>query len=164
MDQWNYPQKPSVFAALGPLPEVEESSRESTWDLFQQLQAERVQPLDHTQPLVRSTAGQAAAVRGAPLEIQDVMAEARRRNRVAPQLPHWHRLCAMLAEATGETPPAAMEARELAAAPPLARRIRVRDQVEWAAARGLLPQVLFFFRSLAEQDWVHLEDSAVPRG
>ena len=40
----------------------------------------------------------------------------------------------------------------------------MRDQVEWAAEHGLLPQVLFFFRSLAEQDWVHLDDPATPAG
>jgi hypothetical protein len=138
----------SVLADLGPLPEVVESNSETSWNAFLQAQASQERSL-------------ATRPRGAPeatLSVQEVMSEARRNNRICPRVPHWQALCALLGELTGAQPPGAISGNEAKQAPPLVKRIRVRDQVEWAARHGQLPQVLRFFQSLPEDRWHHMQD------
>jgi hypothetical protein len=138
---------PSLLASLEPLPEVRETDTESSWLLFLALQSEdrTAAPPAESLPLVRLT-------------VQDVMVEARRYNRVCPQEPQWQRLHALLLQqpAPEEPPPPPMTPSEAAVAPPLAKRLRVRDQVEWAERHGLLREVLGFLRSLPEEDWLHI--------
>jgi hypothetical protein len=154
-DMGNYRNTPSVLAALEPLPEVVETNTDSSWMLFHSLQSQAAELYAPTQPAELASAA-AGAAPGEPLSVQDVMTEARRHNRIAPQEPHWGRLCDLLQKATGSQPPPPMTPHEAAGTPPLAKRIRVRDQVEWAEKHGQLPTVLGFFRSLPEDQWMHI--------
>jgi hypothetical protein len=150
----NYRYTPSALAALEPLPEVKETNSESSWQLFVQLQS---QSSDFT-PTTPSTLSPLTeqATKSGGISVQDVMAEARRHNRVCPLQPHWNRLCVVLREATGSEPPPPMSAEESAGTPPLVKRIRVRDQVEWAEQHGRLREVMAFFQSLREEQWLHI--------
>jgi hypothetical protein len=154
-DMGNYRNTPSALASLEPLPDVVETDTESSWLLFLSLQSRGSELFSATGSAGLASAGRKAS-RGEPLTVQDVMTEARRHNRMAPLEPHWQRLCDLLHKATGSQPPPPMTPRESAGTPPLAKRIRVRDQVEWAAQHGQLSAVLGFFRSLREDDWLHI--------
>jgi hypothetical protein len=150
----NYRNTPSALAALEALPEVVESNSDSSWRMFLALQASNGDDFSPTQPFGPSSLR--AQSQAGRVTVQEVMVEARRHNRVAPLAQHWQRLYEMLKSATGGEPPEPMSGEELATSPPLVRRIRIRDQVEWAAEHAQLQLVLSFFQSLPEEHWVHI--------
>ena len=151
----NYRNTPSALASLEPLPEVRETDTESSWLLFLSLQSRAADLYVQTLPAgLEPVAGDGAPADA--LSVQDVMVEARRHNRVAPLEPYWRHLCEMLQKRAGLQPPPPMTAQEAVGTPPLAKRIRIRDQVEWAEKHGQLPAVLGFFRSLSEEQWMHI--------
>jgi hypothetical protein len=131
--------KPSVLADLGPLPDVVETNSETVWDTFVTLVAQPSRPVGR-------------------LSVDAVLAQARRFNRICPVEAEWLRLQAVLTECGGCDAPPAMHGAAFRRAPPLARRSAVREQVEWAAARGCLLQVYAFLEALPEDRWVHMDD------
>lgn len=149
-----YRNTPSALAALEPLPEVSESDTESAWMMFLELQrnqnfapTEPSGPVSLSLPLPRS---------GSIVTVNDVMVEARCRNRAAPREEDWHLLHDLLKASTGREPPRPMSATELQRSSPLVMRSRVRDQVEWAEQHRQLELVLRFFKTLPEDRWVHI--------
>lgn len=144
----------SRLADLGPLPEVRECNRETTWQLFLALQAGG-DSFQHTEPFTSSHRSTATdRIPGAELGIQDVLNVARRNNRVAPTDSHWSRLQRLLAEVTGfEPPPCAPTGQSV---PRLVKRMLLRDQIEWAAEHGYLALTLRFLQDLPEENWVHM--------
>jgi len=86
------------------------------------------------------------------------MATARRFNRVCPVESEWLRLQSILTEYGGSDAPGAVQGAALKRMPPLAKRMVVRDQVEWAAERGCLLQVYAFLEALSEDRWIHMGD------
>lgn len=149
----SYRNTPSILATLECLPEVVEKDSDSSWQTFLALQRE--DPYAPTQP--SGMQAMEASLRPAShLTVHDVMTEARRLNRVAPCEPRWQQLHVLLKAAGRGDPPPPMTGREASATPPLVKRIRIRDQVEWAAEHGLLERVLQFFNALPENDWVHI--------
>ena len=151
----NYRNSPSALAALEPLPEVTETDSDSSWLLFLSLQTRGTELFARTTPSGLDLLPEDAHGTGI-LAVQEVMSEARRFNRVAPLEPHWQRLCTLLQEATGRQPPPPMTAGESAGTPALVKRIRIRDQVEWADQHGQLGAVLDFFQALPEEHWLHI--------
>ena len=154
-----YRNTQSVLATLQCLPEVVETNSESSWQEFIALRSENQA---HFAPTVTSEipvidACQARTHR--QLSVQDVMTEARRLNRVAPCERRWQQLHLLLQGAGRGTPPPPMTGMEASVTPPLVKRIRVRDQVEWAARHGLLERLFHFFRALPEDQWVHMGHS-----
>lgn len=144
----------SKLADLGPLPEVRECNRETTWELFLALQEGRdpfqqTQPFTPVEPQVRDCSRVGADLRG-----QDVLNEARRNNRVSPTDVHWHRLWQLLKGATGFEPPPCAQSSETV--PGLVKRMLLRDQIEWAADHGYLALTMRFLRELPEEHWVHM--------
>lgn len=131
--------KSSVLADLGPLPDVVESNTETVWKMFLQLDTQH-------------------AAGGDGVSVADVMAQARRFNRICPVEPQWLRLQAMLAECGGSDAPPAVQGAAFRTMPALAKRAALRDQVEWAADRGCLTQVHDFLRSLSEDNWTYMGD------
>lgn len=131
--------KPSVLAELGPLPDVVETNSETAWDTFVQLVA-------HPSPPVGS------------VSVDAVLAQARRLNRICPVEAEWLRLQAILTEYGGCDAPAAMHGAAFRREHPMAKRIAVRQQVEWAAERRCLLQVYAFLEALPEDRWVHMDD------
>lgn len=156
-DQWDFrPPKTSVLADLGPLPEVVESNSETTWKMFLQLEAQQAASFSRTTPSALAPLASGGSRPGGSLSVDDVMAQARRFNRICPVEPQWQRLHALLVQAGEADAPAAMAGVEFRRTPPLAKRIRVRDQVEWAARHGLLQEVSEFLDLLPEDQWVHM--------
>lgn len=148
----------SVLADLGPLPEVVESNSETTWKMFLQLQAQHAASFFETAPssLVPLSADEAR--RRSLISSDEVMAIARRLNRICPKEAQWRSLHALLCQAGVDGAPQAIEGTEFRRTPPLAKRIRVRDQVEWAAQNGMLQDLHAFLLALPEDQWVHFGD------
>lgn len=155
MDEWWNGAQKTVIADLGPLPEVVESNTETVWQTFMQLQAHQRAAFSKTVP---STIAGLYESRDQEqrLTVDDVMAEARRFNRICPMEPHWSRLCSLLRDAVGLEPPEAICGAEARSTSKLTKRIRVRDQVEWAAHNGALQIVAGFLFALPEEQWVHM--------
>lgn len=145
----------TILADLGPLPEVSESNTETSWRMFVELQEQQGSGFQPTQPAWLD-AGAGAGERPGRVTVDDVMVEARRLNRVCPKDAAWQQLWALLRETAGCEPPLPIVAPESLKTPQLVKRVRFRDQVEWAAQQGQL-QVLFgFMQSLDEEDWSHM--------
>ena len=132
--------KPSVLADLGPLPDVVETSSETAWDTFVQLVAQPSRPVGS-------------------VSVDAVLTQARRFNRICPVEAEWLRLQALLTEYGGGHAPPSMQGAAFRRGLPLAKRIAVREQVEWAAERGCLLQVYAFLEALPEDRWVHMDDA-----
>ncbi|MEJ5991619.1 hypothetical protein WG902_16570 [Ramlibacter sp. PS3R-8] len=151
------PTQSAVLTDLGPLPDVLESNSETTWRMFTELQAQDSGRFMKTQPSSLVPLGDAPSQARRILSVDEVMYEVRRYNRVCPVESQWRLLGDLLREAGAETP-ASLSGPEFRRTPPLAKRSRVREQVEWAAQHGLLREVFSFFTSLPEGDWVHIGD------
>lgn len=147
------PRNTTILADLGPLPEVVESDTETCWHLFQQLQAQPTCDFTLTESAALAPAATAAR---AAVTVEDVMVEARRMNRVCPKDGPWLRLFALLRESAGAEPPAPIVAPESTKTPQLVRRVRFRDQVEWADRHGQLPLMFGFIQRLVEDEWAHM--------
>jgi hypothetical protein len=151
-----YRNSPSILATLECLPEVVETNSESCWQLFLALQSQDKSSFSPTQPSDMPPLQVQAAKSDALWTVQDVMAEARRFNRVSPCEPEWQKLYDLLKASGAGEPPPPITGEEASSTPALVQRIRIRDQVEWAAEHGMLDRVFHFFKSLAEDRWVHI--------
>lgn len=156
MDGGQRDARASLLADLGPLPEVTESDTDTSWRMFLELQEQHTTGFLKTQPSSMTPLDDHGTREAPNPTAQDVLLEARRLNRVCPCESQWRELHALLAAAAAGAPPS-MAGAEFRAAPSLVKRVRVREQVQWAADRGVLPQVLGFFRGLAEDEWVHMD-------
>jgi hypothetical protein len=144
----------SRLTDLGPLPEVRECNRETTWELFLALQA-GVDSFPPTQPFGTSQVNTSPRrPSGGDVAIQDVLNEARRNNRVSPKDPQWARFRTLMAEASGFEPPPCAPSGE--SVPRLVKRMLLRDQIEWAADHGYLALTLRLLQALPEDKWVHM--------
>jgi hypothetical protein len=143
----------TILADLGPLPEVRESNTETSWRMFVELQEQQGSGFQPTEPaaLEAHSGGRPGRV-----TVDDVMVEARRLNRVCPKDSAWQQLWALLREAAGCEPPLPIVAPESLKTPQLVKRVRFRDQVEWAAQQGQLQVLFAFMQSLGEDDWSHM--------
>jgi hypothetical protein len=151
--------KSSVLADLGPLPEVVETDSETAWGTFVQLEARYSAEFPRTTPSPLADLRHFRNPRPpSDVSVDDVMAQARRYNRVCPVEAEWLRLQAVLTDYGGSDAPAAMQGAALRSTPALAKRMAVRDQVEWAAQRCCLPQVYAFLEALPEDRWIHMGD------
>ncbi|HSW18852.1 MAG TPA: hypothetical protein VLJ86_16645 [Ramlibacter sp.] len=96
------------------------------------------------------------------LTLQDVMVEARRFNRVCPQPAAWQELYDMLPSKMTQgvrvqpAPPITGPAWDATSAMP--KRMCLRDHIEWAERHGALEAVMYFLKSLAEDQWRHIAD------
>lgn len=142
-------KRASVLVDLGPLPEVVESDSETVWQMFLQLHASQAAAFGETVPSNLS-------VLELGITVDDAMAEARRFNRICPSEPNWRGLCSMLRDAVGQEPPPAICGAEARNTSKLTKRLRVRDQVEWAAQNGALQLLATFIVCLPEDQWVHM--------
>ena len=92
----------------------------------------------------------------------DVMVEARRNNRLCPQPVQWQQLYDMLPEKIdgprGRQPAPPVGGGAWAVTPSLAKRMCLRDHIEWAESHGCLPAVHAFLKGLPEDQWHHMGD------
>lgn len=175
---------PSSYSPLdrATVPAAVEENSESAWAKFEALQ--RGEPLDPTQPMPlggmpkgsydttqpqepgpRAGASQQAPLRGdrprtaKALSLAEVMVVARRNNRACPLPQQWAAFHQLL-------PIRELHGRQLGAPLPIAgaawasasameKRLRLRDQIEWAERTGALAAAHAFLCALGEEDWLH---------
>lgn len=93
------------------------------------------------------------------LASDDVMVIARRNNRASPLPDPWKRLHdVLLATATAqeEPPPAPIDGPAWVAAPAMQKRLRLKQQLEWAEKHGCLAAARDVLVELPEEAWLHL--------
>ncbi len=142
----NHQQRSRVSLLSEPLPEVVESDSEASWLMFLDVQAGREEVREQSAPSP------------APVDLYEVLREARRVNRAAPLPPQWESLGGLLQELAGAAPPPPLGGVQFAASSAMEKRIRVREQIEWADERGHLAQVMAYLKSLSEDEWHHIGD------
>ena len=137
--------------------DVVEKDTDTSWALFQALQGQQERGFEKTRP-----GGLAAAPAAAPasaaeaVTIDDVLVEARRNNRVCPLPAIWQRLYAYLPHTGPHLSQVPATHAEWAQVPPLQKRARLREHIEWAASQGVLRQVYEALRKLPENRWHHI--------
>ncbi|WBY02608.1 hypothetical protein PE066_03465 [Ramlibacter tataouinensis] len=176
------PPAPAPFVAgtRATAPAALEESSDSAWQMFQELQRMHGQPVSPgrtaaepapspagafapTQPMqapVPAPDGQARAP-SPPVNLERVMLLARRNNRACPLPGPWaalHRLLPpRLADGQQRAAPAPLDGPAWAAASAMQKRLRLRDQIEWAERQGALQAAFEFLSGLREEEWVHFE-------
>jgi len=173
------PTPPASFVpgsrATAPMP-LEESS-ESAWEQFQALQKAQEGQFQSTRPDTRPQGPDAAydptqpmglAARSAPaaapartVTLEEVMAVARRNNRACPLPGPWaafHKLLpARAAQGRALPPPPPVDGPAWTATSAMQKRLRLRDQIEWAEREGALQAAHDFLAALAEDQWHHFD-------
>ena len=96
------------------------------------------------------------------ITVDDVLAEARKSQRICPLPKRWAELYELLPERRrlggGFEPPAPLILAAWHDAPALLKTLRLQEHIEWAAAHGALEEVFDFMRGLPEEDWYHFGD------
>ena len=129
-----------------------EKTTDTSWALFQQLQNAPERGFEKTEPASLLHMPAPAPV----LTVEDVLLEARRNNRVCPKPLIWQRLYDWLpnkAQHLSRGPATRADWDQL---PPLQKRSRLREHIEWAAAQGVLAQVHAALKALPEERWLHM--------
>jgi hypothetical protein len=104
------------------------------------------------------------AARGRPgasqgVGVQSAIELARRMNRVCPLPEAWQALYEMLPlpPSAGELPPPPITGQAWNRSSDLEKRLRLREQLEWAAALGKLDEIYDFLRKLPAKSWHYME-------
>ncbi|MBK0392638.1 hypothetical protein [Ramlibacter algicola] len=172
---------PYQYGDTIPAPEAEERNTDTAWALFTELsekQERKFQPtttgsvpadlptdlgapagFETTAPTALGEAAAGAAAAAGDLEA--LMQEARRNNRVCPHLAAWQALYDMLPgkqQVNGQwQPPLPIPPQAWRVTSAMVKRLCLRDHLEWAASHGAAQQVLAFLKSLPEEHWLHME-------
>lgn len=130
-----------------------EDGSEDTWQEFVRLQTEPA-------PLSGGTEHQpgapgAPSAGQSPVTLETAMTLARRSQRACPRPVPWQRLHALLPLHRGTQAAAPVAEKDWKRTSPMQKRLVLRDQLEWAAATGVLPAVHALLEGLAEDDWDH---------
>jgi hypothetical protein len=167
-----------------PLPDVREENSDTAWDLWSGLAAKQDVVFADTTPasipaqlppgdpryavtvpsaLASSEpAPKPAAPAGKVVSANEVMVEARRNNRLCPQPAAWLALYELLPGKKegprGWEPAPPVTAAAWSTTPSLAKRMWLRDHIEWADSHGGLNVVYAFLKNLSEDEWHHMGD------
>jgi hypothetical protein len=95
-----------------------------------------------------------------PLQTQeDILALARRNQRVCPLPQQWNRLYELLPDkrrvGNGWQPALPLILAAWDTTPAMMKMLRLQEHIEWATDHGALPQVARFLASLPEDQWLH---------
>lgn len=165
------------FGSSVPLPEARELGDLTGWELWDQAMKRSQAQFAETAPLTSLHPPEGVDRRYAPTEpaailsrpvparqarsvtLDEVLTEARRRNRVCPRPIWWEELYARLPEwatqgATLPRPPLSGDSWDRT--PALAKRMSFRDHVEWCDQERCLPQLLDFLKALPEEAWYRM--------
>ncbi len=157
-----------------------EQDSPSVWAQFEALQKAHEAGFDTTQPAPRPhpqtttfAPTQPMAVLSAPkvpkaaagrtVTLDEAMVMARRNNRACPVPAQWvafHKLLPVRAAENGRTlaPPPPVDGAAWAGTSPMQKRLRLRDQIEWAERTGALEAAYQFLVALPEDQWHHFSD------
>jgi hypothetical protein len=156
------PRRSAMRNLLNPLaqPEVKELDADSGWDRWQELAARQdagfaqtvaaTLPKDADKPVQPIVPARASMV-----TVDEVLLVARRNNRVCPVPAMWNRIYNMLPD----RPPhlvRPLQGADWAQTSSLAKRMVLRDQIEWAATAGLLGHLRDLLEALPEEYWHHM--------
>lgn len=113
-----------------------------------------------TQPVTHLDGGEPvrkASRRRTPLSLDEVMVVARKNNRACPMPDAWQALHELLGaqQQHGPAAPAPIDGPAWGVVSPMQKRLRLRDQMEWAEAAGALAAVHAFLVGLPEEQWLH---------
>ncbi len=149
-----------------PAADAVEKNTETTWKLFEELNAKQDmryadtvpagtverQPPASAQPMIRP------ALRAASITLEAVFLEATRANRVCPKPEQWESLYRLLTAAPNQQSEVAAPLLGVAWAdtPSLAKRMCLKDQIQWAAAHGLTDSTYRYLKGLPEDQWHHM--------
>jgi len=133
--------------------EVVEKNTDTAWALFEamRLQQQQQEGIGVAPPPAPATASEAA---GALLE--QALLEVRRNNRVCPLPTVWKQVWDYLPNKASTLAAVPTTAAEWSQLPPLQKRSRLREHLEWAAAQGVLQPVYEALRKLPEDRWHHM--------
>ncbi|MEJ6021083.1 hypothetical protein [Ramlibacter sp. PS4R-6] len=145
------------------LPAALEDVSQTAWDEFQKLQNQHNQQFQSTKPntdlaqLRKMRADEKAAAAAPVVTLDQAMVLARRNNRVCPMLKPWVAFYAVLAEGApaGLIPPLAIDGGAWNLAPAMQKRLRLKEQLEWADKHKRLDKACAFLMALPEEDWLH---------
>lgn len=175
------PAAPSFSGDRATAPMALEEDTPSAWARFEELQKAHEAGFQHTQPATRPQAPatnfaatepmalpgtgsvpQQRPATGRKASMDEALIIARRNNRACPVPAQWAALHRLLPVRTAE-------GRTFAAPPPvdgaawgstsaMQKRLRLRDQIEWADRSGALQPVFEFLLALPEDQWHHFGD------
>ncbi|TFZ06258.1 hypothetical protein EZ313_06330 [Ramlibacter henchirensis] len=161
------PTAPDPFAgstrATVPMP-IEKNS-ESAWQLFEALRNGEEPAAGHeaTEQMELGPAGGPAASRAPQraVSLEDVLQLARRNNRACPLPAPWAAFYELLPARTVDgrsvKPPASIDRAGWTKMSAMQKRLRLRDQIEWAERAGVLQAAYDFLANLPEAHWHHFE-------
>jgi hypothetical protein len=149
-------RKPDPRGAPGHDIEVLEKNTDTSWAMFQALHLQQERGFEKTEPA--SLQHLHAAPGPATLSVDDVLQEARRNNRVCPKPLVWQRLYEWLPNKGAQLAPVPATRAEWERLPPLQKRSRLREHIEWAAVQGVLHKVHDALRRLPEERWHHMDE------
>lgn len=131
--------------------EVLEKNTDTSWALFQSLQDAQERGFKQTEP---ATLHPPAALPHI-LNVEDVLLEARRNNRICPKPLVWRRLYEWLPNKCDQLAHVPATREEWEQLGPLDKRARLREHIEWAAVQGVLQKVHDALKALPEERWHH---------
>ena len=163
MPQKPRPDKQDLTHLRATLPAALEDVSAEAWEQFQALQNENNKQFQTTRPStdlaqlrkMRVDEKKAAAAPGVTLEATMVMA--RRNNRVCPLMAQWVQFHQVLVDAAPpkQVPPYAIDGGAWNIVPGMQKRLRLKEQLEWADKHGCLPAAHTFLNGLPEEAWLH---------
>ena len=136
--------------------EVVEKSSDTAWAMFEALQGQQQRGFEKTRPVTLPGDSAVTARPAEDVTLDDVLVEIRRNNRVCPLPAIWQRLYAYLPNTGAHLSPVPATHAEWAQVPPLQKRARLRQHIEWAASQGVLRQVYQALQKLPENKWHHI--------
>ena len=144
-----------------------EHNTESAWALFEALRKGEEAPpkptpapgYEPTEPLGLAGAPGVAAASQPKATLEEVMALARRNNRSCPLPAPWAVFYELLpARVTdGAKAPPPVDRQGWTSSSAMHKRLRLRDQIEWADRTGVLQQAHDFLARLPEEHWHHFD-------
>lgn len=168
------PPEPFFPASRATAPMGLEEDSESAWQRFEALRngaeakaeapAEAKPPAapgyEPTQPLEHVLKARAIESRRA-VTLDEVMNLARRNNRACPLPAPWAALHDLLParviDGRTQSPPPPVDRKGWAATSAMQKRLRLRDQIEWADRAGVLQAAHDFLARLPEEHWHHFD-------
>jgi hypothetical protein len=148
-----------LFSDRLPLPEVFEDDSEAGWTLWDTSVASQWPSAGGPPAFVLAQRPLAFIPAGHPLTVDAVLAVARVHNRVCPMPARWLLLHdrLTLGGARRHTPvaPPPLCGRAWTSTSAITKRVRMREQITWAADYGGLRDVYDWMLGLDESDWLH---------
>ncbi|HUR87716.1 MAG TPA: hypothetical protein VMZ74_01385 [Ramlibacter sp.] len=144
-------------------PAALEDMTEQAWADFQALQKagqrqfEATRPSSDVAPLQPSSASEKPAAAKPKVTLDAALALSRKGNRVCPMPDQWKELSELLQQAApqGTVAPFPIDGEAWNIVPAMQKRMRLREQLEWADRYNLVEAVFTFLEKLPEDSWLH---------